>query len=109
MLTMRHFRAELRSILEQLIKLYHPEKVILFGSLAAGIVNEDTDIDLFLIKEDIPELGVERIRQLDNMIRYSLATDFIVYKPSEVEERLQLGDPFLKKIFEEGKVIYEAN
>lgn len=47
MLTMRHFRAELRSILEQLIKLYQPEKVILFGSLAAGIVNEDADIDLF--------------------------------------------------------------
>lgn len=62
-----------------------------------------------MIKKDIPELGVDRIRQLDSLIHYSLATDFIVYKPSEVEERLQLGDPFLKKIFEEGEVIYEAN
>lgn len=32
-----------------------------------------------------------------------------VYKPEEVKERLRLGDPFIKSIFEEGKVLYDAS
>ena len=63
----------------------------------------------FIIKKDIPVLGVDRIRQLDALIKYSLATDFIVYKPEEVKERLQLGDPFIKNILKEGKVLYDAS
>ena len=52
--------------------------------------------------------GVDRIRQLDRLIKYKLATDFIVYTPTEVEQRLKVGDPFIKSIFSEGKVLYDA-
>jgi predicted nucleotidyltransferase len=102
------FDEEIQNIVKQLIHLYRPEKVILFGSLAKGKINQGTDIDLFIIKSEVPELGVDRIRQLDTIIKYKLATDFIVYKPEEVEQRMKLGDPFLKSIFEEGKVLYDA-
>ena len=61
-----------------------------------------------LLKSDVPKLGVDRIRQLDALIKYRLATDFIVYKPQELERRLKLGDPFVKNILKEGKVLYEA-
>ncbi|HHT9132592.1 MAG TPA: nucleotidyltransferase domain-containing protein [Candidatus Tripitaka californicus] len=102
------FDKEIRSILEQLIRVYKPEKVILFGSLARGERREGTDIDLFIIKRDIPDLGVDRIRQLDTLIKYKLATDFIVYKPQEMSQRVKLGDPFIKSILKEGKVLYAA-
>jgi hypothetical protein len=69
---------------------------------------EPRDIDLFIIKKDVPELGVDRIRELDELIKYRLATDFIVYKPEEVKERLKLGDPFINNIFKEGKVLYDS-
>jgi predicted nucleotidyltransferase len=108
MILKEQFDEEIQNIVEQLIHLYRPEKVILFGSLAKGKINQGTDIDLFIIKSEVPELGVDRIRQLDAMINYKLATDFIVYKPEEVEQRLKLGDPFVKSIFEEGKVLYDA-
>lgn len=42
------------------------------------------------------------------MINYRLANDFIVYKPEEVAKRLELGDPFVKSILEEGKVLHDA-
>ncbi len=71
-------------------------------------MTDATDIDLFLIKNDTPELGVDRIRELDGMIRYTIATDFIVYRPEEVEQRLKMGDPFVRRVFEEGKVLYDA-
>jgi predicted nucleotidyltransferase len=108
MISKRQFDREIQNIVQQLINLYKPEKIILFGSLAKGRIEEGTDIDLFIIKSDVPEFGVDRIRQLDELIKYKLATDFIVYKPHEFEQRLKLGDPFIKNIMEEGMVLYDA-
>jgi len=109
MISKDRFSKEVQNIVEQLIRIYKPEKVILFGSLVKGKVKEGTDIDFFIIKKDAPDLGIDRIRQLDALIKYRLATDFIVYKPEEVKERLRLGDPFIKSIFEEGEVLYDAS
>ena len=108
MVSKEQFDEEIKSIVKQLIHLYRPEKVVLFGSLAEGKINQGTDIDLFIIKSEVPELGVDRIRQLDTIIKYSLATDFIIYKPTEVEQRLKLGDPFVTNILKEGKILYDA-
>jgi predicted nucleotidyltransferase len=108
MVSKSQFDEEIHNIVEQLIRLYKPEKVILFGSVAEGQIHQGTDIDLFIIKSDVPELGVDRIRQLDELIKYRLATDFIVYKPEEFEKRLNLDDPFVKNILKKGKLLYEA-
>ncbi len=108
MVSKDQFDKEIQSIVNQLIHLYKPEKVILFGSLTEGQIHQGTDIDLFIIKSDVPELGVDRIRQLDALIKYKLATDFIVYRPEELKHRLKVGDPFVKNILAEGKVLYEA-
>ena len=102
------FDQEIHNIVDQLIRLYKPDRIILFGSLADGQIHEGTDIDLFIIKRDVPEYGVDRIRQLDSLIKYKPATDFIVYRPEEFEQRLKLGDPFIKNILDKGKVLYEA-
>lgn len=108
MLTKDKFEKEIKNIVEQLIRLYKPEKVILYGSLANDEITEGTDIDLFIIKKNVPDIGVDRIRQLDALIKYNLATDFVVYRPEELKKRLQLGDPFVKEILKRGKVLYDA-
>jgi predicted nucleotidyltransferase len=89
----------------QLIAKYKPEKIILFGSSAWG-EGDINDIDLFIIKRDVPHYGADRITELYRLMDVDAAVDFIVYKPEEAEERLSLGDPFVKKIFKEGKVLY---
>jgi predicted nucleotidyltransferase len=92
-------------IKNQLIEKYKPEKIILFGSSAWG--KEDiNDIDLFIIKKDVPYYGADRITELYRMMDVDAAVDYIVYKPEEAQERLYLGDPFIKKIYKEGKVLY---
>ena len=102
------FDREIKNIIRHLIGVYKPQKVILFGSLVRNRLSTGSDIDLFIIKEDVPHRGVDRIRQLDGLIKYKLATDFIVYTAAEVEQRLKIGDPFIKSIFSEGKVLYDA-
>jgi hypothetical protein len=32
----------------------------------------------------------------------------LVYRPDEFENRLRMGDPFLKTILREGRVLYEG-
>jgi predicted nucleotidyltransferase len=108
MVSKDEFEREVRSIVRQLLRLYKPQKVVLFGSLVRGEIRAGTDIDLFIVKSGVPELGVDRIRELNGLVRYRLATDFVVYTPEEVEQRLALGDPFVRSILAEGKVLYDA-
>ena len=97
---------ELHNIVEQIITKYKPEKVILFGSAARGDSGPQSDVDLLIIKKDTPHFGADRIRQLSKMIKRSIPVDFLIYRPDELEKRLIMGDPFLKMIIEEGKVLY---
>jgi len=105
MITRKRFNEEVRNIVKQLIKVYHPEKIILFGSLLERN-KAPRDIDLFIIKKDPPYLGIDRVRELDRLIKYKIATDFIVYTPEEVRKGGKLGDPFVKTILEKGDILY---
>jgi uncharacterized protein len=98
--------SEIASITRQIIDKYRPSKIILFGSAAKGEFGPDSDADFLVIKKDTPLYGLDRIRQLSRMIERNIPTDFIVYRPEEIEERLRLGDPFLKSIMQEGKILY---
>lgn len=96
---------EIENIKNQLIEKYKPEKIILFGSASWGD-KEINDIDLFIVKKDVPYYGADRMGELHRLVDTNVAVDYIVYKPEEVEERLSLADPFIKKIFKKGKVLY---
>ena len=96
---------EIENISRQVIERYHPVKVILFGSAARNDA-EVHDIDLFIVKKDVPYYGSDRSSELYRLIETNAPVDYIVYKPEEAEERLTLGDPFIVKIFREGKVLY---
>ena len=92
-------------IREQLVRKYKPEKIILFGS-AASDNNESNDIDLLIIKKDVPYYGADRVMEVSRLMEIDCAIDYIIFKPEEVEERLSLGDPFIKNILSMGKVLY---
>jgi len=98
--------SEIDSIKNQLVEKYKPEKIILFGSAAWGEGGEVEDLDFFIIKKDIPYYGGDRLEELYRMLDTHVAVDYIVYKPEEVKERLALGDPFIKKIINEGTILY---
>ena len=96
---------QIESLVQQLVTRYAPEKVILFGSVASN-ETEVNDVDLFIVKNEVPRIGADRIRQLYRMMDTDLPVDYLVYRPSEVQERLILGDPFVTGIFREGMVLY---
>lgn len=97
---------EIQNIVRQLVGKYKPEKIILFGSAASGKFDKDSDLDFLIIKKKTPYYGVDRMREVERLIETSLPCDFLVARPSEVEKRIDLGDPFLKLIFKEGRILY---
>ena len=97
---------EIQSITRQLIEKYGPEKIILFGSAARGDKGPDSDADFLIIKKQTPYYGSERIMEVSSLIERNIPVDFLIYRPEEFEKRLEMGDPFLKAILKEGRVLY---
>ncbi len=83
-----------------------PVRIILFGSAAKGEFTKDSDLDFLVIKKDVPRLGRERAYQLRKLIEKTFPADFLVYQPDEFEKLSKLGDPFLKTVLNEGKILY---
>jgi predicted nucleotidyltransferase len=98
--------SEIESILAQIVEKYQPLKVILFGSAAKGEFEEVDDLDFLILKEDVPSTGLARMRELDELIERNMAADMLVYRPDEFDDRVRLGDPFIKSILKEGRVLY---
>jgi hypothetical protein len=63
-------------------------------------------LDFLIIKDNVPFYGLDRMRELDELINRNIAVDMIVYRPEEIEDCLKLGDPFIKSIFKKGRVLY---
>ena len=97
---------EIQSIVEQLIQKYKPLKIILFGSAARGEYDKLSDLDFLILKQDVPFRGLDRMRELDDLIDRNMAVDMLVYRPDEFENCVKLGDPFIKAILSEGQVLY---
>jgi len=87
---------------------YHPERILLFGSYAWGTPSRDSDVDLLVI---LPFEGktVAKSVEMRLKIRPPFPVDLLVRTPEKIRERLALGDPFIRDILKEGKVLYEAD
>jgi len=81
------FDKEIQSITRQLIEKYGPEKIILFGSATRGNYGKANDLDFLIIKQDVPLYGIDRMRELDELIDRNVAADMLVYRPNEFDER----------------------
>jgi len=102
----KYILAEIQNIVGQIIRKYNPQKIILFGSAGRGEYDKVNDLDFLIIKQDVPLYGIDRMRELDELIERNIAADMLVYRPDEFEERIKLGDPFIKTILRKGQVLY---
>lgn len=98
----------LKKILGILKKKYHPDKVILFGSLVGGRVSPDSDLDILIVKKGVPNRYWDRVKQVAPLLAgCTVGVDYLVWTPDEFEmgRRTNL---FLKdEVIGRGKVVYE--
>ena len=92
---------QIRKLTQTIKEKFNPQRIILFGSYGYGSPTEGSDIDLFVIMNT--SLPVKKQAFLIRReLRSSIPLDIIVRTPEQVEERLKLGDFFVKKVIEQG-------
>ncbi|MFI5253097.1 MAG: nucleotidyltransferase domain-containing protein [Bacteroidota bacterium] len=100
----------IRQIVDKLRHEYHPIKVMLFGSYANGHPNNDSDIDLLIIKET-NERFIDRwvaIRKILSDPSRMVPIETLVLTPKEIADRLECGDQFISEIINNGRIVYGA-
>jgi predicted nucleotidyltransferase len=87
---------------------FQPEKIILFGSYARGEADTDSDVDVLVI---LPFEGksVKKAVEIRLKLRPPFPLDLIVRTPENIQERLEMGDDFIREILNKGKVLYETD
>lgn len=97
--------ADVQRVVDELVKNYKPEKVILFGSRVSGKTHEWSDVDLVVIKKTNKKFR-DRIGEALHVVPHDLPIDIIVYTPEEFEE-MKIKSWFIKKeVVEKGRVVY---
>jgi len=95
------------------LKPLDPDKVILFGSYAYGIPNEDSDIDLYVVTKDefIPQSFREKrnisksISKAIRDLRAQIAIDLIVHTKSMSDKFKKINSSFSKELLSKGVVL----
>jgi predicted nucleotidyltransferase len=91
----------------QALQRYQPQRIILFGSVARGEADAESDLDVLVIK-DTPEPFVKRLELMAELCPPGVHADILVYTPDELRRMVEDGNPFILQALKEGRVIYEA-
>ena len=95
---------EINLIKEQIVSLYNPSKIILFGSQAKGTATIKSDIDLCVVKDT--ENKQELLADMYLNIESSKPFDLLLYTEDEWNRCVNDTTSFAYLINKKGTVIY---
>lgn len=99
----------LAMIVERILSVGSPHKVVLFGSRAKGTARPDSDLDLLIIEDsDLPRYR-RSARYRRALCGLFPAKDILVWTPQEVQEWQTVPSAFITTVLAEGKVLYERH
>jgi uncharacterized protein len=96
----------LEKIIEKILEVIVPDKIILFGSRARGEARPDSDYDILIVKD-----GIENERQISKKLYVQFvgineSIDIIVKTPKSIEKSQKSPSSCINTAIKEGIVIY---
>jgi predicted nucleotidyltransferase len=101
-------RAHIRQLCTRIAREFKPEKIILFGSHAYGQPTPESDLDVLVVMQVAGD-PLEQAVTILNRLNLLLPIDLLVRAPQQIQQRLEMGDSFMRDIIERGRVMYEAH
>jgi predicted nucleotidyltransferase len=102
-------KREIRKMVNRIVKRFHPEHIILFGSHARGDAEPDSDVDFLVI---MPFRGSRREKRIQigvALSEFGVPVDIVLSTPQEAEERKGIPGTIERPALLEGKVLYERS
>jgi predicted nucleotidyltransferase len=98
----------IRELCSRIVHEFQPDKIILFGSYAAGTPSPDSDVDLLVL---LPFEGKSFRMSLDILNRTNppFPIDLLARTPEDTARRYREGDPLIRTALDHGKVLYERH
>jgi predicted nucleotidyltransferase len=98
---------QIRDVARRIGEEFSPQRVILFGSYAHGKPTRDSDVGKLVITP-FKGSSVEKSVEIQLKVRPLFPVDLLVRTPEKIQERLEMGDCFMREILTKRKVLYEA-
>ncbi len=100
---------EIQRLVQQIVRLLSPRRVILFGSYAYGEPREESDVDL-LVVVDRPPSRREAQAFLEELRRsFPVPLQIVFMSPGEFEETKDVVGGLAYPAHHRGKVLYEQD
>jgi len=96
-----------RRILNEILRVVLPVKVVLFGSRARGDFDAESDYDVLVVLSDEAELKIEREKLESAVAKLPASVQLLVKRWSEYEAMSGVTVGLWRNISEEGVVLYE--
>jgi predicted nucleotidyltransferase len=97
----------LDTIIERIVEVADPERIILFGSAARDEMGPHSDFDLLVVKSDVHRRKLAQ-RIYRNLIGVGQPVDIVVVTPEDLERYADSHALVISPALEEGTEIYSA-
>jgi predicted nucleotidyltransferase len=98
----------LDAIVDRLITVTCPARVIVFGSTITGIATADSDIDLLIVLDEVDDVRLESVRLRRALRGVGVPIDVIVMRTDRFDETKNVVGALAYPANKYGRVIYEA-
>ncbi len=105
----------IKKVCNRIVEKFHPQRIILFGSLSKGTATKNSDLDLLMIVDDKNNLA--RLKRRDRYVEIlrlfhhkGFGLDVIVLTNQEVKKLIAENEgewDLILEIMNEGKTLYE--
>ncbi len=98
----------LERIVAEIVRIAHPDRVILFGSAATEHMTANSDLDLLVVEPQVTDTRREGLRLRAALMETPLPIDIIVMSRQRFEETKDVIGGIAYPAHRYGKTLYEA-
>jgi len=100
---------KIEEIKQKIVNNFNPKQILLIGSYASGTQNNDSDLDLLIVKDsDLPRQSrAFNIRK--SLIGNRIPMDILVYTPDEFESEKNEKYSFINSALKNSRLLYDQS